>query len=105
MARPKMKKAPHPPCTSSPTNPLVESPPPVSNIEVPKSQSDIVTGTPSVSQAPAENELVKQPTKVGNNSDQPSKKRKQTSDIWEHFVKKGTSKKATGQCRYCQKPR
>ncbi|KAH9457693.1 hypothetical protein Pst134EB_010013 [Puccinia striiformis f. sp. tritici] len=60
-----MKKAPPPPCTSSPTNPPVESPPPVSDIEVPESQSDIVTGAPSVLQAPAENELVKQPTKVG----------------------------------------
>ncbi|KAI7938038.1 hypothetical protein MJO28_014958 [Puccinia striiformis f. sp. tritici] len=55
-------------------------------------------------QAPAEKELVKQPTNVGNNSDQPSKKRKQTSNIWDHFVKKGTGKKATGRCRYCQKP-
>ncbi|POW21869.1 hypothetical protein PSHT_01867 [Puccinia striiformis] len=85
-----MKKAPPPPCTSSPTDPPVESPPPVSDIEVPKSQSDIITGTPSVLQAPAENQLVKQPTNVGNNSDQPSKKHKQTSNIWDHFVKKGT---------------
>ncbi|KAI7944016.1 hypothetical protein MJO28_011544 [Puccinia striiformis f. sp. tritici] len=60
MAQPKMKKAPPPPCTSSPTDPPVESPLPVSDIEVPESQSDIITGTPSVSQAPAENQLVKQ---------------------------------------------
>ncbi|POW13634.1 hypothetical protein PSTT_03620 [Puccinia striiformis] len=88
MAQAKKKKSHPPPRTSSPTNQPepAESPAPVCDIEVPESQSDI----PSISQATTGNELVKQPSNIENNSDQPSKKRKQTSDIWDQFTKKGT---------------
>ncbi|POW21783.1 hypothetical protein PSHT_02070 [Puccinia striiformis] len=42
--------------------------------------------TPSISQA-----ATGQPTNnTKNESDHPSKKRKATSDIWDHFIKKGT---------------
>ncbi|KAI7962175.1 hypothetical protein MJO28_000269 [Puccinia striiformis f. sp. tritici] len=88
MAQAKKKKSNPPPRTSSPTNQPepAESPAPVSDIKVPESQSDI----PSISQATTGNELVKQPSNIKNNSDQPCKQRKQTSDIWDHFTKKGT---------------
>ncbi|KAI9626044.1 hypothetical protein PSHT_08252 [Puccinia striiformis] len=58
--------------------------------------------TPSISQATSD--LTKQPTNTENKSNQPSKKLKQTSNIWDHFTKKGTGNHATGQCKYCQKP-
>ncbi|POW01069.1 hypothetical protein PSHT_12683 [Puccinia striiformis] len=93
MARPKKKKPPPPPPhTSSPTDQpeSAESPAPVSNIDVSKSQSDIVTGTPSILQATTGNKLVKQSSNIKNLSNQPSNKRKQTIDIWDHFAKKGT---------------
>ncbi|POW13011.1 hypothetical protein PSTT_04067, partial [Puccinia striiformis] len=115
MAQPKMKKAPPPPCTSSPTDPPVESPLPVSDIEVPESQSDIITGTPSVSQAPAENQLVKQLPTLQTTQINPQKnasrratsgtissRRAQRADLCFSSISGG---KATRQCCCCQKPR
>ncbi|KAA1081920.1 hypothetical protein PGTUg99_028720 [Puccinia graminis f. sp. tritici] len=112
MARPKKKKAPPqpPPCTatsstSSAIDPPAESQAAASDIDVQENQSDIVPTTPSISlsQATRGSELGKQPSNTENDSDQPSKKRKPTSDIWDHFTKKGTGQHATGRCKYCQK--
>ncbi|POW12788.1 hypothetical protein PSTT_04342, partial [Puccinia striiformis] len=58
------------------------------DIEINESQSDIAMATPSISQATSD--LTKQPTNTENKSNQPSKKLKQTSNIWDHFTKKGT---------------
>jgi hypothetical protein len=99
MAWPKKKKAPPqpPPCTatsstSSAIDPPAESQAAALDIDVQESQSDIVPTTPSISlsQATRGSELGKQPSNTENDSNQPSKKRKPTSEIWDHFTKKGT---------------
>ncbi|KAI7940839.1 hypothetical protein MJO28_013124 [Puccinia striiformis f. sp. tritici] len=89
MAQAKKRKVP-PPCTSSPTDQTAESQAAGSNIEVTKSQSDIVLATPSISQATTTTELVKQPSNIKTDSNQLCRKRKAMSDIWDHFTKKGT---------------
>ncbi|KAI7944065.1 hypothetical protein MJO28_011593 [Puccinia striiformis f. sp. tritici] len=47
--------------------------------------------TPLISQATKTNELIKQPSNIENNLDQPSSKHEPMSDIWNHFTKKGTA--------------
>ncbi|PLW31230.1 hypothetical protein PCANC_23127 [Puccinia coronata f. sp. avenae] len=91
---------------SSSNNPESLQTPAETDVEVSKSNSDAATATQTTPTKKPNKESKKSQvdTNAPNNqeADNPKKKQKRTSCVWEHFIKKGQPDNVKAVCKYCQ---